>query len=83
MSESLALRSSLEIEAKVRLRAGVVEDRAGALGARTDVDRARIMGIGRETLRRWREGTPQMPGKARRAASRLGVTVDELFEEAA
>ena len=41
------------------------------------------MGIGRETLRRWREGTPQMPGKARRAASRLGVTVDELFEEAA
>ena len=51
-----------------------------ARGATSDLQRARLLGINRNTIRRLRERqhTPSMP-VATRLADRLDVTLDELF----
>ena len=67
-----------------RLRWDVVSDRCKQLGATTDPERARLMGISRATLDRWRKGThtPRFI-PAKRAADGLGLPSDAMWERVA
>lgn len=67
---------------RIRLRADVFDQRSGQLGASTEVERAQLCGVDRTTLYRIRNGktTPSLE-LAMDMAARLGVTVEELFEQ--
>jgi DNA-binding Xre family transcriptional regulator len=59
----------------------VVAQRCAELGAHNDRDRARVMGIGRNTLHRWRNGSDSVPrlDTIDSVCRRLGVARDVLF----
>ncbi|MDM4721118.1 hypothetical protein QTQ03_16495 [Micromonospora sp. WMMA1363] len=66
-----------------RLRWDIVSKRCTALEAHTDDERAALMGISRATLDRWRRGTHAASSKReRRAAERLGLPRDAMWERA-
>lgn len=72
------------IHATWRLKWDIVKHRCDALGAHTNPARAELMGISRATLDRWRRGShaPHL-GRARRAASSLGLPSDAMWEQVA
>lgn len=65
----------------MRLRLDVFDKLTKARGAKTHVDRARLAGVDRSSLYRYRSGqfAPSLD-VATRIAERLGTTVDGLFE---
>ncbi|HET8682052.1 MAG TPA: helix-turn-helix transcriptional regulator [Micromonosporaceae bacterium] len=67
-----------------RLRIDIFDRRAEALGAETDADKARLIGVDRVTLWRYRSGrlVPSLD-RAMTIANILGLAVDELFEQVA
>lgn len=67
---------------RIRLRADIFDARTLQLNATTEVDRAQLCGVDRTTLYRIRHGktTPSLE-LAMDMASRLGVTVEQLFEQ--
>lgn len=66
-----------------RLRWDVVRQRCAEKGAITDPERASLMGISRATLNRWRKGIDTTARQERRAADRLGLPRDEMWEQVA
>ncbi|WP_018251840.1 hypothetical protein [Salinispora mooreana] len=66
-----------------RLRWDIVNKRCASLGAQTDDERATLMGISRATLNRWRRGIDTTARQERRAAERLGLPRDAMWERAA
>lgn len=66
-----------------RLRWDIVSKRCTSLGAQTDDERATLMGISRATLNRWRRGIDTTARQERRAAERLGLPRDAMWERAA
>lgn len=66
------------------LRTEVFDTLAAARGATSNIQRARLIGVDRGTIRRMRnrEFAPRLE-IALRMAERLGTTVDELFERVA
>lgn len=67
---------------RIRLRGNVLDERAIRFGAKTEIELAQHLGIDRTTLYRIRNGktTPSLE-LAMDLAGRLGVTVEELFEQ--
>lgn len=66
-----------------RLRWDVVRKRCAEMGAKTDPERAGLMGISRATLNRWRKGIDTTARQERRAAERLGLPRDAMWERVA
>ncbi len=68
----------------VALRVAVFDNLTAGLGATNDTARARLLGIDRATIRRYRtrQYEPSM-GVAMRMAEILHTTVDHLFEQVA
>jgi transcriptional regulator with XRE-family HTH domain len=66
-------------DATVRLNWALFDQRAEAVGARTETAKAALMGVTRETLWRYRQGT-FVPGSdvLMRTSASLGVTIDSL-----
>jgi DNA-binding XRE family transcriptional regulator len=66
------------------LRTDVFDALTAKLGATTEVQRARLIGVDRATIRRMRERqfAPRL-AIAMRMAETLGTTVDDLFEQVA
>lgn len=66
-----------------RLRWGIVKQRCGELGATDDATYADLLGVSLATLYRWRKGTADPSfGATRRAAERLGLPSDAMWERA-
>lgn len=67
---------------RIRLRADVFDAQTQKLGASTETERAQLCGVDRTTLYRIRatKTTPSLE-LAMDMASRLGVTVEQLFEQ--
>lgn len=66
---------------KIRLRADVFDTRTETLGATTDVDRARLCAMDRTNLYRIRNGQTPSLELAMQMAEKLGMTVEDLFEQ--
>lgn len=79
-----AQQSDTSAASPVRLRGDIFDQLTSLKGATTDPERARLVGIDKATLSRWRTRrfTPSLE-HALRVAEELGTTVDELFERVA
>ena len=73
----------IRVASRIRLRTNVFDDRTGALGATNDTARARLCGMDRTNLLRIRNGQTPSLELAMHMAGRLGVSVEDLFEQVA
>lgn len=69
--------------AQIKLRTDLFDELTSRLGATSDVERARLVGVDRATIYRLRlrRFNPSIE-VAQRMAQTLGTTIDELFERA-
>lgn len=72
----------IRVASRIRLRTEVFDNRTEALGATNDSARARLCGMDRTNLLRIRNGQTPSLELAMHMADRLGVKVEELFEQA-
>lgn len=75
------MNRGIRVAARIRLRAKFFDDRTAALGAMNETARAQLCGMDRTNLLRIRNGQAPSLALAMHMAERLGVTVEELFEQ--
>lgn len=73
----------IRVASRIRLRTEIFDNRTEALGATNDTARARLCGMDRTNLLRIRKGQTPSLELAMHMADRLGVTVEDLFEQVA
>jgi len=71
----------VRVASRIRLRVDVFEARAAELDATNDVARARLCDMDRTNLLRIRNGQTPSLELAMHMAGKLGLTVEELFEQ--
>lgn len=71
----------IRVTARIRLRTDVFDSKTKELGAENNSARARLCGMDRVNLLRIRNGQTPSLELAMHMASRLGVAVEDLFEQ--
>lgn len=73
----------IRVASRIRLRTDVFDEVTGKLGAENKSAQARLCGMDRTNLLRIRNGQTPSLELALHMASRLGVRVEDLFEQVA
>lgn len=76
-------KRGLRATSAIRLREDLFDARCGELGAKTEEDKAELCGTERTNLYRIRNGQSPSLELAMSMAGRLGVAVEDLFEQVA
>ncbi|MFI6161702.1 hypothetical protein ACIA59_17365 [Micromonospora haikouensis] len=75
------INRGIRVASRIRLRTDVFDTLTGDRGATTDAARARLCGMDRVNLLRIRKGQTPSLELAMHMATRLGVKVEDLFEQ--
>lgn len=70
--------STADATETVRLNWGLIEQRCADLGAHTSSERAQLLGVGRASLYRWRDGNDITLARAVAIARKLGLELQQI-----